>query len=110
MVTLRSELVSFDRRWLCLSNMRKLHIIVKGIVQGVSFRYFASYDARHFGIHGYVKNLYNGEVEIKAHGEPQNLQIFLDKIKLGPPSARIDDIKIEEDPEQIEYDSFEITY
>ena len=90
--------------------MRKLHIIVKGIVQGVSFRYFASYNARHLGIHGYVKNLYNGEVEIKVQGEPQNLQPFLEKIKLGPPAARIDDIKIEEDPEQIEYDSFEITY
>ncbi len=90
--------------------MKKLRIIVKGIVQGVSFRYFASYNARHYGIHGYVKNLVNGEVEIKAHGEQQSLQIFLDKIKLGPPAARIDDIQIEEDTEQTEYDSFEITY
>jgi len=90
--------------------MRKLHIIVKGVVQGVSFRYFAAYNARHLSIHGYVKNLYNGDVEIGAQGEQQNLQIFLDKIKLGPPAARIDDIKIEEDPEQIEYDSFEIAY
>jgi len=90
--------------------MKKLRIIVKGIVQGVSFRYFASYNARHYGIYGYVKNLGNGEVEIKAHGEPQILQIFLDKIKLGPPASRIDDIHIEEDTEQIEYDSFEITY
>jgi len=90
--------------------MKKLRIIVKGIVQGVSFRYFASYNARHYGIYGYVKNLGNGEVEIKAQGEPQTLQIFLDKIKLGPPASRIDDIQIEEDTEQIEYDSFEITY
>ncbi len=90
--------------------MRTLHIIVKGIVQGVSFRYFAAYNARQFGIHGYVKNLYNGEVEIIAQSETQNLQPFLEKIKLGPPTARIDDIKIEEDPEQTEYDSFEITY
>ncbi len=90
--------------------MRKLHIIVKGVVQGVSFRYFAAYNARHFGIHGYAKNLYNGDVEIEAQGDSPNLQIFLDKIKLGPPAARIDDITIEEDPEQIEYDSFEITY
>ncbi len=90
--------------------MRTLHIIVKGIVQGVCFRYFTSYNAQQFGIHGYVKNLNNGEVEIIAQSETQNLQPFLEKIKLGPPAARVDDIKIEEDPEQIEYDSFEITY
>ncbi|OPX26591.1 MAG: hypothetical protein B1H05_01990 [Candidatus Cloacimonas sp. 4484_140] len=90
--------------------MRTLHIIATGIVQGVCFRYFTSYNARQFGIHGYVKNLSNGDVEIIAQGETQNLQPFLEKLKLGPPAARIDDIKIEEDPEQIEYDSFEITY
>ena len=90
--------------------MKKLHIIVKGVVQGVSFRYFVSYNARHLGIHGYVKNLFNGDVEIKVQGEPSMIEPFLEKIKIGPPAAHVNDIKIVDDPEQIEYDSFEITY
>ncbi|MBN2017186.1 MAG: acylphosphatase [Candidatus Cloacimonetes bacterium] len=90
--------------------MKKLHIIIKGIVQGVAFRYFTTYNARQYNLYGYVKNLYNGEVEIKVQGDAENLEPFIDKIKLGPPSARVDNIIIEEDPEQTEYDSFEIVY
>ena len=90
--------------------MKKLHIIVKGIVQGVSFRYFATYNARQYGVCGYTKNLYNGDVEIKVQGEPDKVDLFIDKLKIGPPSARVDNIIVEEDPEQIDYESFEIDY
>ena len=39
-------------------------IIVKGQVQGVGYRYFAQRQAEQTGLCGYVKNLYNGDVEV----------------------------------------------
>ena len=44
-------------------------IIVKGIVQGVGFRWFVEREAKMFGLMGYVKNLHSGEVEIVVEGE-----------------------------------------
>ncbi len=35
------------------------HIIVKGLVQGVGFRWFVEREAKRLGLNGYVKNLYN---------------------------------------------------
>jgi len=90
--------------------MKTLHIIVKGIVQGVCFRAFTYRVAKQFFIKGRVKNLINGDVEIYAQAEQEYLDPFIEKIKLGPPAARVDDIQIEEVIAPIKYETFEITY
>lgn len=59
--------------------MRK-HIIFYGRVQGVGFRYYAVHKARALGLTGWVRNLYNGTVEMEVQGtEPMidELIIFL---------------------------------
>ena len=47
------------------------HYLVKGRVQGVGFRYFASQAARRLGVTGYAKNLRDGRVE--CEGTPQQI-------------------------------------
>ena len=42
------------------------HIIFYGYVQGVGFRYRASYIANRFGVTGWVKNCIDGSVEMEA--------------------------------------------
>lgn len=37
--------------------MRAIRIIVKGLVQGVGFRYYCYKTAKEYGITGYAKNL-----------------------------------------------------
>jgi len=66
-----------------------LHIYVYGRVQGVGFRFFTINRAKKYGISGWVKNLYDGRVEIEAEGKKQNLILFLNDIKLGPSSAHV---------------------
>ncbi len=70
------------------------HIIIKGLVQGVGFRYFTSSVARRYGLKGYVKNLYSGDVEIVVEGDRSIIQSFLQEIKVGPRSAHVADLQI----------------
>ena len=52
-----------------MEKVRK-HIIFSGRVQGVGFRYTACYLARPLGLTGWVKNLWDGDVEMEVQGDP----------------------------------------
>jgi len=69
--------------------MRRVHIIVKGMVQGVGFRYYVVRQAEICGVGGWVRNCFNGEVEITAEGEDEDIAVFVDKVSKGPNSARV---------------------
>ncbi len=59
--------------------MRK-HIFFYGRVQGVGFRYYAVQKANQLGLTGWVKNLYDGSVEMEVEGQEElidQLIIFL---------------------------------
>ena len=47
------------------------HYIFKGSVQGVGFRYRATYAASMYGVTGWVCNRYDGSVEKEAQGMPE---------------------------------------
>ena len=49
------------------------HYVFKGRVRGVGFRYKAEYAASRFGVTGWVRNMYDGSVEMEAEGIPEAL-------------------------------------
>ncbi len=57
------------------------HIIFKGRVQGVGFRYTAQRIASEFPITGYVRNMPDGSVETVIQGEEEDIQNCLTKIR-----------------------------
>jgi acylphosphatase len=63
---------------------------VYGRVQGVFFRDFVSERGVKLGLSGYVRNLPDGSVEVKAEGEKMKLDELLVQIKKGPPRARVE--------------------
>lgn len=69
--------------------LEQVYIVIGGRVQGVGFRYFALTKAEELNITGWVKNTFNGNVEIEASGQPQNLKTFIDWMKIGPARAII---------------------
>ena len=71
------------------------HIVVRGMVQGVGFRYFVLRHATKLGLSGFVKNLFNGEVEMEAHGNRSIVEEFIKEVKVGPRGAHVSDMKIE---------------
>lgn len=90
--------------------MKTYHYIVKGRVQGVSFRYFTQKAASQLGITGSVKNLFNGDVEVYAQGEPDFIKEFESFLHRGPVPARVQQVIKEEFEENYEYPDFEITF
>ena len=63
--------------WEKKTKIRK-HIIFYGRVQGVGFRYYAVQKANQLGLTGWVKNLYDGSVEVEGQEELiDQLIIFL---------------------------------
>ncbi|MGJ7035460.1 acylphosphatase [Anoxybacillus eryuanensis] len=69
-------------------------IVVHGRVQGVGFRYFAQYEARKRGLTGWIKNCdADHMIEMEVQGEVEKVEVFVDKIKQGPPFAYVERIE-----------------
>ena len=79
--------------------MIRRHYIIKGRVQGVGFRYRAYHAAERCGVSGWVRNLYDGSVELEAEGEPADISEMLALIDRGP-FIEIEDIDEKEIPVQ----------
>jgi acylphosphatase len=63
---------------------------VSGRVQGVGFRFFAERTATSLGVGGYVKNLYDGRVEVYAIGSAKQLDALRNALQRGPRMAGVD--------------------
>jgi acylphosphatase len=68
---------------------------VKGMVQGVGFRYFTYREASSLSITGYVKNLSDGRVEVFAEGSRENLQALLERLQQGPGAGYVEKIDVQ---------------
>ena len=71
----------------------RVHILVTGRVQGVGFRQFTAIRARALGLHGFARNLPNGQVEVVAEGERSALLGLLEAVGSGPPGAEVSGVK-----------------
>ena len=59
------------------------HFIFKGEVQGVGFRYTAKYAAESLGLTGWVKNHWDGSVEMEVQGEDETIEKMLSMLYGG---------------------------
>jgi acylphosphatase len=90
--------------------LKARRFLISGRVQGVAFRYFTERVACSLNISGWVRNLYNGDVEALAQGTDESLEIFYSKMKDGPPAARVSNVQIADVPVDPDIKGFKITY
>src|SRR5262249_61308414 len=81
-----------------------------GGVQGVGFRFSAVDEARRLGVPGWVRNTYEGDVELVAEGEPPRLQRLVTWCQSGPPGARVTRVEEHWLPPTGEFDGFRIRH
>ncbi|WP_439593440.1 acylphosphatase [Microbacterium sp.] len=70
--------------------MRRVHVVVRGVVQGVGYRYTMRMIAREAGVTGWVRNLRDGSVEAEVEGTDAQVDEVLAWMAEGPPGSRVD--------------------
>ena len=63
---------------------------VSGRVQGVGFRFFAERTAASLGVGGYVRNMFDGRVEVYAIGSAAQMDALRNALRRGPRMAAVD--------------------
>ena len=82
--------------------------LVAGRVQGVGFRWFTHDAAAREGIHGWVRNLADGSVEVVAEGDAESMYRLEAAIRRGPGHARVEHVEVEEQAPSGRTTGFEI--
>lgn len=72
---------------------REVHWVIRGRVQGVGYRYFAVQAATDLGLRGTVRNHADGTVHLRAAGPPERVEALRDRLRRGPPAARVEAIE-----------------
>ncbi len=86
----------------------RLHAFVKGRVQGVGFRYFTIETAQQYSLTGWVRNLWNGKVEVVAEGDHENLNRLLADLRRGPLGSDVRGVDYEFSDAKGNFDRFSV--
>lgn len=77
--------------------MQRKRVIVRGVVQGVGFRWSTAREAARLGVTGWVANRPDGTVEAAVEGEPDAVSALLAYLRRGPLGARVTGIDVQEE-------------
>lgn len=87
---------------------KRLHAIVEGTVQGVGFRMFVARLAADYHLTGWVRNTWDGKVEVVAEGEEGKLNQLVVNLKVGPRAAHVTNVQVQWLPARGEFQDFRI--
>ena len=82
--------------------MKRVHVTVRGRVQGVFFRAEARARAESLGVSGWVRNASDGTVEAVFEGDPERVDSMVEWCRRGPSGARVDEVEVTEEEPQAE--------
>lgn len=88
----------------------RVHIIVRGRVQGVFYRARTKEKAIELELNGWVKNRIDGTVEIVAEGRKESLERLVDWSRHGPKHACVTRIEVKWEPFVDEFTYFTVEY
>ena len=69
-------------------------VIVSGDVQGVGYRAFTQRAAKDLGLSGWVRNLYDGRVQVEVEGPRAKVEELLARLRQGPSLAEVTDVSV----------------
>ena len=87
--------------------VQTLHVQVRGFVQGVGYREFCVDEARRLGVCGWVRNRRDGTVEAMLQGDPARVHALCERLREGPPAARVDTLDLSVADPAVTFDRFE---
>ena len=81
-----------------MSEPVRLEATVRGVVQGVGFRWFVLHEANARGLTGWVANERDGSVRVVAEGPPDAISSFRSALEEGPVGAIVERVSAVEMP------------
>jgi acylphosphatase len=86
----------------------RAHVFVSGRVQGVFYRGYTERWARSLGLAGWVRNLFDGRVEVLVEGDKIRIEELLERLKAGPSRARVDQVSVDWGEAGGEFEGFSV--
>ncbi|MDO4976356.1 MAG: acylphosphatase [Eubacteriales bacterium] len=78
--------------------MTRKHIVARGRVQGVGFRYICQSIASKYNVTGWIENKFDGSVEMEVQGLEHRVDLFIEEVKKGNRFVRVDSLAIHDIP------------
>jgi acylphosphatase len=88
------------------ADIKTLHMVIHGRVQGVFFRNSMQREAQYLVISGWVRNRSDGTVEAVVQGDPAAVDAMVRWAQRGPERAHVERVEIL--PAEGNYSNFEI--
>lgn len=88
----------------------RARIRIKGLVQGVFFRYNTRERARELRLTGWVRNVPDGSVECVIEGDKEKVEDLIKWCHHGPPGARVEAVEVNWENYRGEFADFSIRY
>ncbi|HVX07932.1 acylphosphatase [Humibacter sp.] len=83
-----------------MPEITRKHLLVRGRVQGVGFRYTCAAVARSASVRGWIRNLPDGTVEAVAEGARDDVAGVVEWCRKGPDGASVFSVDVEEEVPQ----------
>ena len=85
-------------------------LLIKGVVQGVNFRYYTRREAMRYHVTGWVSNLPDGSVAALFEGAEEDVEAMVQWCRHGPPSAQVTELIAQPEEYRGEFQSFSIRF
>ena len=92
------------------ASLVRLHLRIRGRVQGVGYRYFAVQKAHDLALTGWVRNASDGNVECEIQGPKEKVEELVIQLKRNHPWARVEEMLEENIPAKNGEKGFEVRY
>jgi acylphosphatase len=89
---------------------KRVKLLIKGVVQGVNFRYYTRREALRCHVTGWVRNLPDGSVAAVFEGEEEEVENLVRWCRQGPDSAQVSELIVQPEDYRGEFQSFSIRF
>ncbi len=90
--------------------MKRVHVYISGMVQGVSFRAATKRAAANLNISGWVRNMEDGRVEAVLEGADEDVERMIAWCKVGPRLAQVTKVTAKEEHYSGSFRDFSIKF
>lgn len=88
----------------------RARVNIRGVVQGVGFRFWTKGEATSRGLSGWVRNLDDGSVEALFEGEETAVKEMIEVSHQGPKYSEVNEVQTEIEEGEAQFEEFLVRF